>query len=87
MNSLVRKIDQIGLVMRPLDELNGISGEQVRNVPAGTDVFAVFIYLRINVRPLSFKTYSSIKSRTLGVVVPHVPLPYECRCVTGSLQQ
>ena len=87
MNSLMRKINQIRLVVPPLDEFNGISGEKIGNVPARLHIFAIFIYLRIKVRSLSFETYPPIKTRALGVVVSHVPLAYESGCVTRLSQQ
>src|SRR5688500_10201702 len=87
MNSLMRKINQKRFVVPPLYEFNGISSEKIGNVPVGLHIFAIIIDLRIKVRPLSFKTNPPIKTGAPGVVVPHVPLAYESRCVTRLAQQ
>ena len=73
--------------MPSLNKLSSVSGEKIRNVPARLHIFAIFIYLRIEVRSLSFKTHPPIKTRARGVVVSHVPLAYESGCVTRLSQQ
>src|SRR5262245_10385716 len=87
MNSLVREINKIWFIVLPLDELNCISGEKICDVSVRLHLFAIFIDLRIEVRPLSFETHPPIKTRTLGVVVSHVPLADESGCITRLLQQ
>src|SRR5688500_14971796 len=87
MNSLMREINQKRFVVPPLYEFNGISGEKIGNVPVRLRIFAIIIDLRIKVRPLSFKTNPPIKTGAPGVVVSHVPLAYEGRCVSRLAQQ
>src|SRR5688572_2795939 len=81
-NCFVSKIDQKRFVMRSPHELNSIFIENIRDVTVRFHILAVFVYLWIDVRPLSLETYPAIKSGSRGIVIPHVPLADESRCVS-----
>ena len=85
MNGFVRQVDQIRLVVFPLDEFNGVTGEKIGDATAGFHIFAVFIDLRVDIRSLSLKTHPPIETRTPRIVISHVPLTDERRRITALL--